>query len=973
MSTRVSCRLSLPACFLVLASGMACCPLASDALSVDINSRESVRAFYNTYYTASDAAIGWVGGDIAACNEGDTSQAFKDDTLLRVNWFRVMAGLPEVTWNPTWADDCQKAALVQSRNNMLDHRPSSTCECWTVVASNAAHRSNLSAGSIGYDAVANQMRDQGVGNEFCGHRRWILDPRAQKTGSGSVPNSGAYEARMALYVFDGFDNSRPRQAIRGAFVSWPPAGYVPYQTVYGRWSFSISNADFSSASVSMTANGSSIPVTLDDRTTTLYGDNTIVWRPNGMASDLSWPKPTADSNYVVSLTNVIIGGTPQAFNYTVTVFDPAVGGAAPPNQPTNVRASNGTYVNYVLVQWDTADGATFYQVWRSTDNDPDNAVLIKDHDLDQTYNDNHAVPEQVYYYFVRAGNEDGYSDFSVGNSGWAALDTPDAPTGLLASDGTHEDKVAITWHAVDGATWYQTWRNNSNSLKGAVTIGSGFVNSMNDYTATPGTWYYYWARAENQNGWSAYSGSDSGYVAVAHLPPDTPSAFWASDGTYGNKIYLMAQIPPGTTGFDFWRGKLANRSDAVRIVENHPSGEYSDADVVPGFHYWYWAQARNENGVSDFSEGDDGYASVLLNPPPTPEYSASQGTYPDRVNVEWSAVAAVDHYELWCNSVNSSSTATRIGVLDPSVYQSTHSPLGPGTTNYYFVTATNRYGRSPFHAGAKGYTKPAVNAPTGLQATDGNHTGSVLVSWNPVPYARYSVWRHTLNNPAAASCIATDLSQHYHIDYTAVPDQVYYYWAKAFISPVTSEFSNVDTGYAGKDNPPPAPGNVQATRGVYKNFIRVTWEQVLDADWYELWRNTTADTGTATRRNPHCTQAYDDDPAPSWLIGYYYWVRSVNENGTSDWSAATFGYMAGPMSVPELRYGNRLGNIWVLTMSNLTVGLTNYIQSTTNLMPGSQWIQRGALNPSKDTSFWFGLMPGEQRYYRIVVEPPLSP
>ena len=56
MSTRVSCRLSLPACFLVLASGMACCPLASDALSVDINSRESVRAFYNTYYTASDAA-----------------------------------------------------------------------------------------------------------------------------------------------------------------------------------------------------------------------------------------------------------------------------------------------------------------------------------------------------------------------------------------------------------------------------------------------------------------------------------------------------------------------------------------------------------------------------------------------------------------------------------------------------------------------------------------------------------------------------------------------------------------------------------------------------------------------------------------------------------------------------------------------------------------------------------------------------
>ncbi|HOW98471.1 MAG TPA: hypothetical protein PK634_11850, partial [Kiritimatiellia bacterium] len=563
--------------------------------------------------------------------------------------------------------------------------------------------------------------------------------------------------------------------------------------------------------------------------------------------------------------------------------------------------------------------------------------------------------------------------------GWAALAVPAAPTGVKASDGTHEDRVEIQWNAVGGATLYQVWRNDSNSLNGAASIKNvaGHLNSANDYDATPGQGYYYWVRAENQGGWGPYSGSDSGHVAVAAAPPEAPDTLWASDGKYTNKVYLMMQIPPDTTGFDIWRAYQDNVDAAAKIVENHPSGEYSDFDVTPGLYYFYWVQARNADGVSGFSPGDSGYASNAVHAPAKPPcISASQGTYLDRVTIEFCPVEyrTAYHYEIWRNAVDNPAGATCFAILDPTESAATDSNLEPGTTNYYFVTATNQYGRGPFSDSAKGYTMPGTPAPTNLVASDGTHVGSVLVSWNGVGTTYASVWRHTNNTSAAATCIAPNQNQPYHIDYSATPGQVYYYWAKAFSGSVTSGFSNVDTGYAGADNPPPAPGNVQATRGVYNNYIGVTWDKVLDADWYEVWRNTSEDTATATRRDGHTTNNVSwTDPAPSWLIGYYYWVRSVNENGTSAWSSAACGYMAGAMSVPEMRVATRLGNIWVMAMTNLTVGLTNYIQSTTNLMPGSQWIQRGAITPSRDRSFWIGLMPGERRFYRIVVNPPDGP
>jgi len=135
-------------------------------------------------------------------------------------------------------------------------------------------------------------------------------------GTGDIP-SGASSGVNALFVID--DNvwgTRPET--REPYVAWPPPGYVPYLLVFDRWSFSYPGADFSSASVSMSRGGITVPVTLEPLASG-YGEPTLVWIP----TDTGWGSaPASDITYNVSVRNVLIGGSTMSFDYQVTVFDP---------------------------------------------------------------------------------------------------------------------------------------------------------------------------------------------------------------------------------------------------------------------------------------------------------------------------------------------------------------------------------------------------------------------------------------------------------------------------------------------------------------------------------------------------------------------------------------------------------------------------------------------------------------------------
>ena len=143
---------------------------------------------------------------------------------------------------------------MMSANNQLSHSPSPTWQCYTPEGAAAAGKSDLFLGVYGWDAISGYVRDPGDFNGAVGHRRWILYPQTQTMGTGDLPPTGGSSSN-ALWVIDGHVWD-PRPATRDMFVAWPPPGYVPYQVVFPRWSFSYPNADFSQASVTMTLDGS---------------------------------------------------------------------------------------------------------------------------------------------------------------------------------------------------------------------------------------------------------------------------------------------------------------------------------------------------------------------------------------------------------------------------------------------------------------------------------------------------------------------------------------------------------------------------------------------------------------------------------------------------------------------------------------------------------------------------------------------
>jgi uncharacterized protein YkwD len=281
-----------------------------------IRSREYALNLYNSAYLGSAGVPSAWSGSVAGCNPGTTSQAFRDSVLLRLNYFREMAGIPQLTgFRSEFNTQDQAAALMMAANQALNHTPPTNWKCYTQSGYDGASSSNLALGAYGPEAIDLYMNDGGVGS--LGHRRWVLYPQTQEMGTGDILGGSWQYVSNALKAWDSHVwDTRP--ATLDAFVAWPPPGFVPYQVVYALWSFSVAEADFSSSTVTVTSNGANIPTTLS-RPDNGYGENTLAFKPCNCSS---WPRPAADTAYQVTIRHVLIDGTSQDFSYTVTVFAP---------------------------------------------------------------------------------------------------------------------------------------------------------------------------------------------------------------------------------------------------------------------------------------------------------------------------------------------------------------------------------------------------------------------------------------------------------------------------------------------------------------------------------------------------------------------------------------------------------------------------------------------------------------------------
>lgn len=285
--------------------------------------RAEVSGLYHSMYLATDGVEPEWNGDVPGCAEDRTSPSYIAATLARINFYRLLAGLPANISEDTGdaATDTQKAALIMSANGQLSHTPPDNWQCLSSEGKRAAGRSNLALGVAGLRAVDLYMDDFGTFNAAVGHRRWILYPPQTTMASGAIPRGSQWSSN-ALWVIGNF-GARPATP---EGVAWPAAGYMPYDLLpsgSNRWSFSFPGADFSDAQVTMSVAGVAFPVTLEPLYNG-YGDNTLVWLPRRSQSDVagvSYSRPGSDTTYRVVVDDVRIGGQYRRFEYDVVVFE----------------------------------------------------------------------------------------------------------------------------------------------------------------------------------------------------------------------------------------------------------------------------------------------------------------------------------------------------------------------------------------------------------------------------------------------------------------------------------------------------------------------------------------------------------------------------------------------------------------------------------------------------------------------------
>lgn len=420
---------------------------------------------------------------------------------------------------------------------------------------------------------------------------------------------------------------------------------------------------------------------------------------------------------------------------------------APPEPPTDVSASDGEYVDHVLVRWSAARRASRYEVFRATEEDGDYEKIGETPAL--RFTDETASPNVLYWYRVRACNQFGCSAFSPADSGFRYGQKPPAPPqNVQASDGTYTDRIRITWSPSLGATYYEIHRSD---IPGADYIGIAQTSATfyEDREIVRGRVYWYRVKACNPYGCSDPSEPDSGSAALQL--PGAPQNVQASDGTYSDRVRITWSAVSGAARYEVWRA--LTREGEYELLRNVTATSYDDTQVTAGTVYWYKVRAWNALGYGPFSEPDSGYASAAGGggggalPGQVQNVQASDGTYLDRIRVTWSPVSGATYYEVWRSDSGVEGTFSLLASnLTSTTYDDTTQTV-PCTVKWYRVRACNAQGCGPASVADSGYPGGALAQVTGLKATTVQTPSfQVTLTWDAVPNAqtlgvRYEVWR----------------------------------------------------------------------------------------------------------------------------------------------------------------------------------------------------------------------------------------
>ena len=461
---------------------------------------------------------------------------------------------------------------------------------------------------------------------------------------------------------------------------------------------------------------------------------------------------------------------------------------------------------------------------------------------------------------------------------------PSAPKTVTLKGATTEG-VSISWTSVSGASAYSVWRGTSTA--NAKKIADALTGTeYTDVSGEPGVAYTYWVKASNAAGESAFS---TGSVTGTRLL-SAPTGVVASDGTFTDKTTVTWKAVPGATHYRVARAE-SQTGTKTELGSWQTVVSYSDANGTVGKRYWYFVKAATSSAganASAYGAGDEGWRKVSVSlssiaiggvaklaAGASTVFSCS-ATYSDgtsrTVTPTWSASGSgtIDASgKFTAAAVTADSTATVTArYTDGTSKTATHEvkivvPV-KATAEIASVKPSTRW---PF-SGKLDVDYELKTTPEGTRA---------LVSLSGFDNDKQTpMAAKTLSGDGAEGAVAAGK---HRLTWDVAADYPNFH-AKSFGVEMTAVPMTIA-----------APSNLAATAGTSAAAVELSWSVVDEATGYEVWRGTSSATDSAQRIGTVTSVTYADATASAGVT-YYYWVRSVGEDGISDFGKAVSGSRA---------------------------------------------------------------------------------
>ena len=443
----------------------------------------------------------------------------------------------------------------------------------------------------------------------------------------------------------------------------------------------------------------------------------------------------------------------------------------------------------------------------------------------------------------------------------------------MASSG-RTNGIHVTWSPQPEALFYRVYRHDVNNTIGARPVSAWQPQAdFIDTAANPGVQYYYWIRGAMDQagiGGSGLSAATTGFRGLLR-----PQGL-ATDSDQPQIVRLRWNEVEGATHYKVFRGADADVFSAEEISDWQTTSQFQDLDLAPGESYYYWVRAATSPAgakQSTYSESTKG--ARVLSTPSGPRITAAQL---DNTELEWDEIEGATHFRIYRSTTPD--TAAAIPLSDwQQERRFADLSATPGLRYYYWVkAATTDRGRLASAYGATVDNLLSMSPPESVTATRGTYEDRVILSWNAVaPTAYYRIYRSRSDTPDLR-IVAGDWQRQTIFEDDEVELGVeYHYWIKA--SPTStgqgaSSFSAESSGFLGSTAMPP-PTAIGASDGDYDDRIELTWETVLGATHYRVYRGLESDPNSARPLTPWQTiSTYSDLTSQPGVI-YQYWVKAA--------------------------------------------------------------------------------------------------